>query len=291
MTSASATRLTVEVPAGLAPGAAEVVVEVNGRRSEGQPFAVVDPLTVLETLEVGRQLDTLALSPDGQLWGLDSAGNALVRLSAKGEVAQTIPFDGPISGLAIDQDGRLWTANVGTALANRATSGASVFCYDARGNQLARYDTGHGQHGIAAGADGTVWVTNSGTNTVTRIVPGQADTRQFAAGTGPGALVVDASGRVWIANPGAGMLTRLKADGTMIDQPITTSQPQALALDPQGNLWVTMAATAGAANSLPSVWRFPAGSLNGAFFELGAGPRSIAFDHLGNPGSAYGMSA
>lgn len=174
------------------------------------------------------------------LTALDPAGQALFPRTLVGGGIR-----GPGWGTAVDQRGRVWTANF-------AGDSVSVFGPDGRPLSPPGGYTRGGYsrpQGIAIDRRGTVWVANFGNDSVTRIPGGNPRRAHNIRGGGiekPFGIAIDADGHAWVTNGAEssrpGSVTELLPDGRpSARSPITGGgllSPQGIAVDSADNKWI-----------------------------------------------------
>lgn len=114
-------------------------------------------------------------------------------------------LDGPL-GLAIDDSGNIWAANVGNGTVSKfPASGSSAGAVNLAVGGL----SSGGSEGIAIDGAGNAWVTNTGNSAVAELTnagaalsPGQGFTGGGLAT--PVGIAIDSSGNVWVVNSNLG---------------------------------------------------------------------------------------
>lgn len=216
-------------PSGLAPGAAELAIEVFPVPAGSRPHDVapaadggvwftaqgsgqlgwLDPATgTVRMVELGPGSSPhgVIVGPDGAAWVTDSGLNAVVRVAGAEDTVTVypLPADRPNANLntaTFDGDGILWfTGQNGVyGRLDRATGEVTVF--DA--------PRGRGPYGIATDPAGTPWLASLAGSYLGRI-DGEAGAIELidppAAGAGIRRVWADSQGRLWVSEWIAGQV-------------------------------------------------------------------------------------
>ena len=210
--------------------------------------------------------DSLAVGPDGNVWGLLSAGG-LVRFGAGGN-ATTVPLSGggaaylhTLYGITLGPDGNFW----GVFWASGRPSSQYVFRITPAG-AVTKFDSVSPLNGIIAAGDGNLWAKSFTGSSLNRITLTGAVTEVRIPAQVIGGLSADTSGNVWFATaatatgenyigwldpgtiaPAAPPPARLMLPGiTEFDLPDVNASSSItnLIIGPDGNFWFTLANTA-----------------------------------------------
>jgi streptogramin lyase len=173
----------------------------------------------------------------GRLWWIDFDGNALGRLTPGQSTGTTwsIPANGNILGLTIDNQGRIWTADVYEP---------DLYRFDPASNQLCQYaNPGGGGADYLLAQNGAIWLGDTVLGRILRFdsAANSFKTWDLAQGSYPQGLALDDAGRLWWADNGLGVLSRLNtSDNTVTSYapPVTNTWPRMVAFD-DGKLWYT----------------------------------------------------
>ena len=186
----------------------------------------------------------------GGLLIADTGNNRVLRLDARGHLAQVFGADGPgqlrlPADMVAGADGKLYVAD---------TMNHRIVVFGADGRFVTAWGDGrfHAPHGIAQGPDGNLYVADTLAH---RVVVLKTDGSEVAAwgeaGDGPGqmrfphGITVGADGHVYVADFLNNRVQELSEDGRFVrswgelgDAPGQFHNPWGVALDAAGNLWV-----------------------------------------------------
>jgi len=229
VTAATATSLTVKVPAGAQDGKISISIGAHTTRS-------ANDFTYIYTVST--------LAGDGTLGFKDGAGK-----DAKFQDA---------FGLTVDAAGNVYVADGSNNRVRKITPAGEVSTL--AGSGAIGYKDGAGNealfnypHGLAVDADGNVYVADAGNNRIRKITPaGEVSTLAgsgdpaFADGDGkaasfnfPADLVLDGSGNVFVSDGTNHRIRKITPAGR-----VTTLTgeafgfPEGITIDPSGNLYV-----------------------------------------------------
>ena len=173
----------------------------------------------------------------GKLWWVDFDGNALGRLTPGQSTATTwsLPTDANLLGLAIDNQGRIWTADV---------YGPDLYSFDPAGEELCSYPIP-----LDSGADylleqkGAIWLGDTILGRILKFDPATNTfkTWDLAEWSYPQGLALDEAGRLWWADIGLKVLSNIDTSNNSI----TSYTPPASKISPRmiayadSRLWYT----------------------------------------------------
>ncbi len=234
------------VPAGSGPHdvapAADGTVWYTGQRS-GE-LGRLDPKTGdVQRIPLGRGSAPhgVIVGPDGAAWVTDGGLNAIVRVTAAGEVkAYPLPPNRPAANLntaTFDGRGRLWfTGQAGMyGVLDPSTGAMQVF--DA--------PRGAGPYGIAATPKGDVYYGSLAGSYLGRVDLDRHTVTVLDPPTARGGarrVWSDSAGRIWISEWFGGRLGRFEPDGARWQEwplPGKTPQPYALYVDETDTVWLS----------------------------------------------------
>jgi virginiamycin B lyase len=169
---------------------------------EGDPLGSVNAATGLATYPLAATPSAITLGPDGALWGIDIAANAIRRIDVATRAVTTHTLPAGVGPVAITSgtDGALWfTMRLANAIGRLTTSGVLTTypLTDASANPTA----------IASAPDGAIWFSETNADRVGRFADGVIET--FAVGDGPRGITVDAGGDAWVALGDEGAIARV----------------------------------------------------------------------------------
>jgi pectin methylesterase-like acyl-CoA thioesterase len=171
---------TTSTPVTVTVGATLWVVNSNGTLSKlntaGTAISGGSGYSGSSNLSSGSQGGT-AQDSSGNMWTVDSGGNALVEFNSTGSSSTSYSSGGGLNapvGVAVDGAGLIWVANSGNnSVSLFNPSGAGTWVSASTGLTS---NTGNGSSmlsgptGLAVDSAGAVWVTNGSNNSVTQIV-------------------------------------------------------------------------------------------------------------------------
>ncbi len=164
---------------------------------------------VLDTLNVGVNVYGLAIDGNGKLWTASSPNTVKVD-TATVQIERTVSHDRHY-GIAIDQANDVW-------LGSWSGSGDQLGVHRIDSVTDDIFYTGVTQvTAVTVDADGFIWGSSYGTDEVVKIDPATGDVlcRQAVAnGTNPHGVAVDANGKIWVPNRRGGYANRFLSDCT-----------------------------------------------------------------------------
>ncbi|HZM32700.1 MAG TPA: YncE family protein, partial [Acidimicrobiales bacterium] len=163
-----------------------------------------------------------------------SGGGLLARIDARtNQVDPTIPLRHTPSGLAVAADGgTVWTVT---------TKDRTLRSFDTRtGDPGEPVRLGRAPDQVAVG-EGAVWVTSSGSDTVLRVDPAAARSKEIRVGNGPSGIAYGAD-RVWVANSRDGTVSAIDPRTREVATRRLGFRPAAVAVvAEQRAVWVALA--------------------------------------------------
>jgi streptogramin lyase len=269
ITTASATALTAQVPAGATSGPIEVGANGKTGTSAGA-FTVVPSGTAYGTFGTGAGPYGMALDGAGNMWICNLSGTTVSKLSPSGALLAThAAGTAPCTG-AFDGAGNFWLVNY--------TAPGRVTRLSPTGTTLGTTPVGNNPVDIAFDAAGQAWVANYGDNTVSKLDASGALIATYPIGINPsqpGGLAIDAAGNVWVCNYTRGRLVKMSSSGAILDSYYVGVNPADVVMDAAGNFWVSLEGAA-------QVVKVLADGTVGSPINVGGNPRAIALDPLGN---------
>lgn len=269
--AATATALTVEVPAGAEAG--PITLTVGGlTATAAAAFKPVASGHILAEYAVGDAPKGLAIAPDGLVWVTNETSGDLSRVTPAGEVLAPIVLGGSPQHNAVDADGVHYAAIAGrNEVVRHGADGARLGVVSTAavplciafgpgpvawitsyfGNQVAGRkpdgtvvaDTALEGHlvGISVAPDGRVWAVNQQQSRVEVLAADGAALpgARYAVGAAPVGVAHDAAGNAWVVSQGAGNVTKLAPDGQVLGTFAVGRGPQFVVFDRQGHAWVT----------------------------------------------------
>ena len=192
----------------------------------------VDPLGV-EQLPIATALWGVAIVGD-HVWVSDPTAASLVELDARGTPVRRVATGAPDlrdAGLAVDDVGRLWVANLGgTVVAVDTTTGAVG----------ERIEVGPGEPAALAIAAGRVWVPRHGPGGGLAVLAADgAAPRADVPGPFDGFAVAAADGAIWVTGLDAG-LVRVDTEGDVKLEVDLPGAPRGVAVAGD-DVWVSLA--------------------------------------------------
>lgn len=305
--AATATTLTVKVPAGATAG--PIQVTVDGRTGQtATNFSVVSAGTILGTYTLGGGTwpASLALDPAGDVWVACANSNSVSELGPDGSLIGSYPVGGYPCSIAIDASGDPWVANArsnsvmklssrGAVLGAYPLSDPRALAFDASkrawvaqqasntvsvlapdGTAVGTFATSQSPQAVAIDAAGDAWIANSLSNTVTKLSPTGTKLGEYPAGEFPSTLAFDEAGDLWVGNFDVGTLTKLAPDGSKLGSYPAGTMVGGIAIAPNGNLWVAVDATKDIGEYALE------GTALGQYFVDGDAHEALAFDPAGN---------
>jgi streptogramin lyase len=259
----------------------------------------------------GAGVGAITAGPDGNLWFVENAANAIGRISPSGVVAEfPIPTagSGPAS-IAAGSDGNLWfTESQGNKIGRISASGL-ITEFPAAGSGLGDIVSGPDGNlwfasggriwrittagvvaevgnvpspvGITLGPDGNLWFTLFFGGEIGRITPTGTVTQFSPAADGaPWGITAGPDGNLWFTDDGANSIGRMTPLGELNGNfalPTDKSFPNGIAPGPDGNLWFTE----GASNRIGRIT--PTGDITEFFVpSAGSSPSGITAGPDGN---------
>ena len=218
---------------GLAFAGGSIWVADADQRRVVHAEAGADPTAIA----VDASPSVIAAAPDADsVWvagRTGSGGGLLARIDARtNRVDRRFPVPHAPSGLAV------------------TTDGGSVWVVTHEDRTLRSFDTRTGDPGkpvklgrapdqVAVG-EGAVWVTSSNSDTVLRVGPAAARTREIRVGDGPSGIAFGAD-RVWVANGRDGTISAIDPRTSKVATRRLGFRPAAVAVE-QRAVWVALAA-------------------------------------------------
>jgi virginiamycin B lyase len=202
------------------------------------PLALADPLPQCHALPDARSgPTTVTITPAGQIWFTQSAGNRIGRMNPDGSDLQEFPL--PHTGsqpriIALGGDGNLWfSEHLGSRISRLTPDGQYT------GFDLPTPDSQ--PRAIALSADGNIWAGQFAAARVARVTP-QGQITEFPTPTpdsGPRALAAGPDGNVWFSEYRANRIARITPDGhiTEFELPRPNSGPGDITAGTDGAMW------------------------------------------------------
>ena len=224
------------------------------------------------------------VNSSGMLWWSDPQGNSLGRLSPSANQATIweLPQEAGPLGLAFDNSGQVWIADVFEPNVYRFAPGSSQLCtYPVPNGGSSDYVLFHG---------GRIWLGDTTNGRIVRLNPndGKYTVWQLPPGANPQGMAIDGSGRIWWADPGAGALRRLDPQSNQLKThaiPATdgrAANPVAVAIN-NDEIWYT--------NSSGSIGRIDPTLASGSSKNISPSTSTVspACKNIG-PGTAVAIS-
>lgn len=200
------------------------------------PFVAFPLLSAL-----GSLLPAQASGPDA-MWIAARQGRTLTKVSANGEVLQTVNLSGngfDLRSVTKAPDGKLWVVNFITT---------TLTILDPTGANPQNLTTAGTAYQIAFDRLGVAWITLSNTGNVARYAPNGTLLGTIAVGPNPLGIAIDKAGNAWVAHrsPSGTRVSKIDATtfaATNYTLPSTTLQPVAVLCDSPNpaapsNVWV-----------------------------------------------------
>jgi streptogramin lyase len=295
VTAATATSLTVTLPAGATDGTVSVTVASQ----TGTSAASFDVIKVAGTYNVGTQPEAVAIDSSGRAWVTNTGSNNVTILNSNGTAVGTFGTNTQPDGLVIDGAGDAWIAcNNGGGLFKMTAAGVStgpfatvnkpygvvidgsgnfwvatengkVTKLDSAGGSRVDYNAAGTLQGIAMDGAGNFWIADNLNNRVYKMSAAGVASGPFAVGTGPMAVAVDPSDNVWVTNNGTDTVSKLDSTGTVIATYTVGLNPYGIVSDGSGGMWVAI-------NGADSVVHLASDGTTLLTIPVGLKPRNIA---------------
>ncbi len=212
-----------------------------------------------------QPLDIVA-GPDGNLWFLENARNAVGRVTPAGVISEfSLGNFAPYysRGLTTASDGNLWFASpTNNGIARLTTSGTETgFSAGITSNSV--------PSGISTGPDGNLWFTEQSGNRIGRITTSGVVTEfssGITAGASPFEIASGPDGNLWFTESQGNRIGRITTAGVVTEFSggiSSGSYPWGITSGPDGNVWfseekggIGRITTAGTVTEFPA---FPAG--------------------------------
>jgi YVTN family beta-propeller protein len=206
--------------------------------ADQQRVARAEPGADATPIPVGASPSVIAAAPDADsVWvaGRTGSGGGLVaRIDARtNRVNPTFSVPHAPSGLAVTTDGRtVWVVT---------PEDRTLRSFDTRTGDPGRpVKLGRAPDQVAVG-EGAVWVTSSGSDTVLRVDPAAARSKEIRVGNGPSGIAYGAD-RVWVANSRDGTVSAIDPRTREVATRRLGFRPAAVAVvAEQRAVWVALA--------------------------------------------------
>jgi sugar lactone lactonase YvrE len=160
----------------------------------------------------------------------------------EGVMVTTLTDDLPAAtgGVAVDQEGNVYVADIGPAPARQGTTVYKI-TPDGVVSVFAEGEGLLGASGNAFDSQGNLFQSSLSAGSISKITPdGQVSTFATAGIAGPVGIAIDGEDNLYVANCGNNTIVRVKSDGASLQ--IASSSlfrcPNGIALDDDGNLYV-----------------------------------------------------
>lgn len=204
-------------------------------------FAAVGDISVFSA-GVNSAPRDLVTGPDGNLWVANSGTNAIVKMSAAGEVLATYPVptaNAGIRDITVGPDSNLWfTMTAANKIGRMTTSGTVV--------EFAVPTTDAQPWSITTGPDGALWFTQFAGNKIGRISTAGQVTNEYAVPTAGAGLWGITSGpegssRLYFTESAKGKVGFITVTGQIseIALPASNAEPRGIAVV-NGSVWFAM---------------------------------------------------
>lgn len=203
-------------------------------------------------LDGGEDMGSMAVGPDGALWGT-GFGSEILQLQPSGELSR---FPTPYRSMAhmtAGPDGRMWfVARLSDERRRVAAASMRGEVADVSGDLPAGAppqssttpDRGQGPEGpslggMTIGPDGSAWLTERSRNVLYRVTPQGSVTEVPVSARRLGGITSDRISSLWFADPDGGSLTRMTPAGlqTRFSLPRAADRAAVIAAVGDGSVW------------------------------------------------------
>ena len=206
--------------------------------SEIKSTGTVVTYTVQDSGSYPPAIDSIAISKDGDIWGVDFDNNILFDFSHSiDKVITTYPteYQQP-SIISLDANNHAW---IGYSYSNTGVNALSEVDL-ATGNTISSYTISPHPYAIAIDQKGNVWVRCL-QEAVYEISPTTGSEISYTVWTGTGNIAIDSAGNVWV--PNVSRLTEINlATGSVITSATNVGNNiDGIAIDKSGDIWLVNA--------------------------------------------------
>ena len=186
----------------------------------------------------GKTPGGVTAGPDGNIWFVETAANAVARVMPSGQVIEFsagLSANAGLTDITAGPDGNLWFTEFAGRI-GRITPNGRITEFSAGIRAFA------GPTAITAGPDGNVWFSESIAGAVGRVTPAGVIS-EFSLGRSgrsagmPLGLVSSPDGTVWVGETN-GRITKVSANGSVAKVAQVVGTPLSITRGPDGNFWV-----------------------------------------------------
>jgi sugar lactone lactonase YvrE len=190
----------------------------------------ISPASAASTIlgKTGSLPSGITIDSDGNIYTANFLSNNVSKITPDGLSTILEITDSLPSGITIDSAGNIFTANF-------LSNNVSKITPDGLSTILGT--TGDQPFGITIDSAGNIYTANNGSDSVSKITPDGASTILGTTGDQPLGITIDSAGNIYTANNGSDSVSKITPDGISTILGTTGDQPFGITIDSAGNIY------------------------------------------------------